>query len=1294
MFGTRLFSALLVSALGGAIAPLAGCTSQPQTGESPTLRGAPGASDRDAAADPLINAEELSPQEEQELCGEAGAECGFIADGRGGVVECGGCDADEACGVQELNRCTGFDADEWCEPLSEGNACEEIECGVVGDGCGGTYECGQCDPGETCGLIQPFQCAESVGADNCPAEIVSCESVGAECGQIGNGCGALLDCDAELGGCDSDEICGGDEPNRCAQPSCEPLSEAEACEDRCGVVSNGCGVEVNGGTITCGACPDGQTCGGAGTPNECGEVSEACVPEAPPAACGSIECGATTDGCDGSVECGACAGGLICVEGSCQPPCTLVSMAVACADKECGQVSDGCDGSYDCGGCDSGEACGIAEAFQCDVEPPAVCSPLAPAVACAAKECGVAYDGCGSEPANRIDCEAFHGGCPAGEFCGILQPFECDAPTPPGCSPSTSCAELDWECGIAFDECGNMFDCSLEGRSCNPDTETCIGGVSAPTICDNGLEDPGGSGCSVCSAIPDCSQQPQRTTLTGQVITPGRNGSDSANQVGVPNAFVYILTNNDPSELPAVPEGIPAGGTACDRCEEQDLGPVLASATTDALGNFELVGDVPVGTEFVLVVKIGRFRRAVRLTLDASAACATTVVDSDHSRLPRAMNDGLAVNIPRIAVTTGEIDAIECVLFKMGLAEGEFAGGQAGGDARVHLYGHDGASIDGGDSNPAEADLHTSLDRMMSYDMLVFDCQGFGFPDHDESDARVREYVNRGGRLFATHLSYTWICDNGVGLAYSEADPFNTGLAASATFPGCATDQGGGLPNPSTGVVSVGRPGANSSKIQDFADWLEAEGAVTETMGQYEFPIVDPRDLATSVGASSEEYVYLDFGGSIQQYAFNTPYGAPDDAICGRVAYSGFHVAPAAGSADYDDADFPAHCEDAAANNGVLSDQEKVLLFSLFDLGACVSEEREPPECEPVDCTGRCGEVPDGCGSVVDCPCVCTQTTCELEGAECGLIPDGCGGQLDCGGCPTGQACELSSSTCEPVCTPMTQVEACDASCGFVSDGCGSVVECPGCADGLNCVAGACVPETCMPQACSVDLECGLVSDGCDSVVACGDCIEPEVCGGAGQANICAIPACVPLTCESASAECGWVGDGCGSAVDCGGCPAGQVCGLIEPNHCDGCQPLDCASAGAQCGEIGDGCGGVVDCGACDSGQVCGAEEPNRCGEGVGCDPLSCADVGAACGQVGDGCGAVVDCGECAGDEICGLAEPFQCDVPPDCEPTTCDAAGASCGSISDQCSGRLDCGVCPSGFFCRDSRCESVGAK
>lgn len=538
----------------------------------------------------------------------------------------------------------------------------------------------------------------------------------------------------------------------------------------------------------------------------------------------------------------------------------------------------------------------------------------------------------------------------------------------PACQSKT-CMELGWACGSVVDEeCGTVINCADEGLSCGA-LEACIGGLDRPTECTTGF-----GPCQVCSAIPDCSAAPNRTQLTGRVVTPGRNDADTANQVGVPNAVVYILRNTDLNELPPIPSGIPTGGTSCDRCEDQNLGPVLLGTVTDATGRFTLEGTIPVGVEFVLVVKAGRFRRVVTHSLPMTAACQTTALATtlpdNPTRLPRAMSDGLAVNIPTIAVSTGQLDAMECVLEKMGLAHTEFGnpGGGVGASPRVHLYRGgattgtppgSGARID--DTTPHDTTLYGDLARLQSYDLVIADCEGqnydSSFAQRDDSGARLREYVNRGGRMFASHLSFSWLHQNGDA-AFDPVDPIATGLAAAASWSTMVDS----MSATGTGVVSLGRPNA-SPRIQNFADWMASEG-VTMT-GVNSFEIFEPRSQNTAVGEASEEFVFRDGGnGRVQQFSFNTPYAAPAEAICGRVAYSGFHVS----IGDTSNAIFPNHCV------GSLTAQEKVLLYMLFDLGACVGDVPPPPDCVP--------------------------TTCEAVQAQCGLVGDGCGDVLNCGVCP------------------------------------------------------------------------------------------------------------------------------------------------------------------------------------------------------------------------------------------------------------------------------------------------------
>lgn len=1301
-----LVLALTVTACGGS--PEAPSTIDPGNsltggkGSTPNDNGGSGNDDGGGSGDgddePIIDIGN-NPSCTPKTCEDLEKNCGKLPDGCGEVLDCGECE-DGVCGLNTPNVCaTREELDELCNPLPEEEACAGKECGVEGDGCGGTYDCGSCESGEACGIETPFQCdpVEVGSSEECPAKIESCASVGADCGFVGNGCGGLIDCNAETGGCTDGAVCGLGGAEICGDPvpECVPLEPEVACAGKCGIVSNGCGVDVDNGQIDCSAlfpCPSGETCGGSGVPNQCGSAGQACHPIDQEAACQDRVCGQVGDGCDGSYSCGpTCAAGSVCINGSCETPpstCQVTPKATACAGKECGQVGDGCGGTYDCGTCSGGEQCGVKTAFQCDAPG---CVRRTQAEACAGKECGIAYDGCGTAAANQYNC----GSCGSGEYCGIRSAFQCDTPPTPSCTPTvTTCQAAGWECGTFIDSCGGTHDCKAEGLECGP-LEACTGGLNGtPATCQGAP----GSSCTLCDAVPNCTAEAQPTRLRGRVITPGRDNNNTGNQVGVPNAFVYILRTNNLADLPAIPTGIPTGanGESCDRCQDQDLGPVLVSATTDATGAYTLQGNIPVGKEFLLVVKVGKFRRAQRMTLTASsAACKTTNLPqnaaNNPTRLPRNRTDGLAVNIPRIAITTGEIDAMECVFSKMGIATSEFTNGAFSGNTvtdtqrRVHLFrgGSSSGSASGArlNSNSGatppipgisyDTTLYGNLDRLRNYDMIVADCEGASYDSNgnQRSDygAALREYVNRGGRMFASHLSYTWLNGNGT-QAYSSGQRFTTGLGPAATWSTSADSS----TTSGAGAISIGRP-RSSPRILNFADWMVSEDVIDARDDT--FTITEPRSQATGLGTSTEEFVHLTSknpSGTLrtQQFSFNTPYAAPAAAACGRVAYSGFHVVTGGGLSPYANVIFPDHC------GGDLTGQEKVLLYQLFDLGACVGGEPTPPSCTKLTCAahpGKCGTVPDGCGGTLTCGCPsgqicgsnnqCSAPGCVKQtqaqacnGIVCSTVSDGCGGSYSC-------AC--------PVCTKVTKAVACaSVTCGYASDGCSGVYECSDC------------PPECRPiTECPPELECGVISNGCDGTLSCGTCPSGEVCG-AESPNQCDRPVCPPLTCDDVGATCGLIGDGCGGSEECGTCAPGQVCTTANGvQQCEGCVPRSCESADAQCGLVGDGCGGVVDCGTCPEGQTCGAVEANRCGSGQ-CTPRSCEDADAECGKIGDGCGGQIDCGKCPSGEVCGLETPFQCDAP-DCTRVTCEEVGAECGLISDGCSGLVDCGNCPSGLTC-----------
>jgi len=1351
-------------------------------------------------------------------------DCGeYVSGGCEGHLNCGAsCPEGQGCGLVRPDKCD-FPPTADCTPRDPMAACAG-HCGRVPNGCSdGFIDCGPSNGGVTCasgqlcggydGNIQPNTCVE-LPVVVCVPE--TCASLYAkrppartalfECGTVSDGCGGTVDCAAEVGGCGAGEVCHFGDPktdslaNSCVTPpvTCTAQAASVTCAGKCGTVLNNCNEPVNcaGIGVTCAA---GQTCGGGSVPNVCGSGTPVCQPLSSSVVCAD-KCGFVSNGCpDGAgYTCTAQNGGIscdgnsgescgkwggqdnVCGKPACVPTKTQAQVCASVSgNKSCASgISDGCGGTINCGACPSDQVCGLTQADVCGT-PITTCTPVAPGVACAGK-CGVVSDGCGA--GGSYTCNGSNGGltCTAPEFCGSAngQTNKCVSPVVT-CTPKT-CAQLGHSCGSASDGCGIALNCW--GGSCAPGDASCTGSCGDAAACISDATT-GAQSCvvgtpsctgSLCSTVPTTCSAASPSKLTGVVRTPGRLVSGSwINQLPVPNALIYIPAN-PATALPNIFEGVTPGNAAsCGRCEDEKLvaddQSVLAAAVSNFKGEFTLEGRIPVGTAFKLVVKVGKWRRVVQVPAGVSAACGSRALILDYTRLAANSTDGLSgTHLPKIAISTGKVDEMECVFRSLGFADSEFTVPSRSG--RVHMYRANGAKMAvpkcNGDWRPAgpgttkvtcaangnagciakdnsngyanscswsttdgsvaDSALFGTPTTLDNYDLVVWDCEGAEAFHGAPAPANVEAYVNAGGRMFASHFSYVWIENNGT--LDASADWGTSGSA----------DDGVGFISMPTGTTQ--RSGANLVKSPLFRSWLDWQGALTgSTAGTLTNPatpqvdIKDPRDRAgANVGDATDEWVYRKSGNNprVQQLSFNTPYNANENAICGRVAYSGFHVADASdNSGQY----FPGICAD-----GELSAQEKILAFMLFDLATCVSagDPPAPPSCTPKTVANTCpaandacGYMADGCGGVVDCggcsagfycdgvTCKqqqCTPATCSSLGFNCGQHADGCGGIArnsqgaeGCGTCTVGQTCGLGGpGLCGGSnCAPIPGNTACAGkNCGSVSNGCGGTYTCGNCTDPQVC-GGAGTPNVCGNGTCSpiakatacANKNCGSASDGCGGSYDCGTCVAPDTCGGGGQGNVCGHPVCAPYTQTQAcqGKQCGWASDGCGGAIQCGACPNGGVCGGAGPNLCgSSCAPTSCTGKGAQCGAISDECGSTLNCGNCPAGQTCGAAGPNKCGSGPTCTPRTCTQAGAQCGLVGDGCNGVLDCGTCTqpGQTCGGAAVPNQCGAGTGgCNKLTCTGQNVQCGAASDGCGGLLDCGGCAAGSSCEQSMCKAL---
>ncbi len=91
---------------------------------------------------------------------------------------------------------------------------------------------------------------------------LTCLQQGFVCGLQGDGCGGTLNC----GSCGSDFCGAGGVPGQCSPSPCVPLTCAQQ-NAACGPTADGCG-----GLLQCGGC-DAGSCGGGGVANQCGSAS-------------------------------------------------------------------------------------------------------------------------------------------------------------------------------------------------------------------------------------------------------------------------------------------------------------------------------------------------------------------------------------------------------------------------------------------------------------------------------------------------------------------------------------------------------------------------------------------------------------------------------------------------------------------------------------------------------------------------------------------------------------------------------------------------------------------------------------------------------------------------------------------------------------------------------------------------------------------------------------------------------------------------------------------------------------
>jgi hypothetical protein len=483
----------------------------------------------------------------------------------------------------------------------------------------------------------------------------------------------------------------------------------------------------------------------------------------------------------------------------------------------------------------------------------------------------------------------------------------CDNQVPP---PAACMSECDPAPGAA-NTCPSGFHCAADGfcdALCTPSGNECGDGYvcTADGRC-KGENECTGLECNVAK----CTQQGKPdTTVSGTVFAPNGTLPLYGVKVYVPNAPVPPFTE----------------GAECARCTTDDQlpgSPVYGvAATTDEAGKFVLP-QVPKGQNIPLVIASGKWRR--QITIPNVAECADTAVPAADTRLPKNKSEG---DIPRIALTTGNADTIECLLRRMGIDDAEI--GKQGDDKRVHLFRGNGVGefqggFPGGSGTFPSADpWWRNVDNLKTYDIVILSCEGnqnAGTKGQDGLNA-MKSYADLGGRVFASHWHNVWIGGNFTG----GGQPSVAQWLPVATW-GSITDP----PNGSMNIIDEN----SNPKGSAFATWmLNVMGSTVR--GQIPLQNDTIKSTAATVDTGrAERWTYLQATGTgngrPQNFQFTTPIEAAADQKCGKVVFSDMHVAGNAQAGTY-----PAvSCGDATPR--ALTPQEKALAFMLFDLATCVS---------------------------------------------------------------------------------------------------------------------------------------------------------------------------------------------------------------------------------------------------------------------------------------------------------------------------------------------------------------------
>lgn len=410
-----------------------------------------------------------------------------------------------------------------------------------------------------------------------------------------------------------------------------------------------------------------------------------------------------------------------------------------------------------------------------------------------------------------------------------------------------------------------LLACSANGNSTRDGAANHDAGSN-----DNGSAG-SGSGFDDDDFDPDASTDPGPAiaTLRGRVYAP--NG-----EIPISGALIY-LTNTMPPDIP--------DGVYCDKCVELGQGtPHTFSAPS---GEFEL----PVRNtgEYHLVVQKGQFRRIRSITVTEGVQ----EVDKEKTTFPAKTMKPFDT-IPKMAIVTGQWDAVDLTLAKLGLASTK-AGlfGQEEVDrAKPHGFDYiEGFAATDFMKNPAEMSKYHIIFKPCS-ESDGTTCKTYSPADEAAVQNALREYVAKGGKVYATDYSYEYVRRTWPGFITWQGETSQTGSACN----------GGGSDGPAE--VPDSGMGAWLSAL-GHKDW-EIHESWTGLQKVSPMQGLDPD--GNTVTITPKVWVQTKAGGKPATVSF--------ESGCGRVMYSTYHT---------------------EAGKSETIPQQMALLYVLLEVGVCVA---------------------------------------------------------------------------------------------------------------------------------------------------------------------------------------------------------------------------------------------------------------------------------------------------------------------------------------------------------------------